>query len=1010
MTQRPLRPEMRITDLSIENYGPHSGWNPGSGGIAAGLNVIYGPNEAGKSAIRAFIRMVLFGKMRANAAGAFRFNYTHLSGESGAGSVSIEVADGGRYIFHRVEGKAPTVTGDSSGGEELLQQLIGRVDSTLYQNVFSISLIELESLDSLSADAVKDRIYSAGLGLGSVSLPAAMKQLDDERATPAGLWSPAAGKLRTNLRDLKDRRLELQQKAEALTHYEGLTSDIASLRGQIAGLEENLQAARTKELRYRSINQLRAASARKAAIESGLAELPEARPFPPEGVARLDKLKASLDSVREQINTGNVQASESESALDHLGVVEVFNEARSDILRLLNRHDLYIEAARDLPRVELEADTAHQEIAAGLAAIGETWDEERLEGFVDRGGASRRVNLAGEKLDEARSTAVRHSEAADRAATLLADTQQDETAARRRVERIANVPTEVTDELRVRRDRLERLRAAVVERSESQRSAYGGSPPDGRRTGWFIVFLRAVLNGLRRLIGLGPRPAAPADGKAALTAPSYQDLEQEIGSLVDLLHVGVNPTERELVESLSGADRALARREGFDREQASLEEASARVERASRDAAAASSALQEAEQGGEAVKIEWMSCLASLHLDQSHNLSGAVGALGDLGSLREKLISAKSLHARIDEMTQAVGDIEAKLAPILASAGMRELETLNAGQALDELGQRFRAHQDALASGETLKQRVDSWTKQRVVLEDESKRLQSETATLLGAADCSDGEEEKFRALGDASDSRTTLERDLRRVIEDNPVLSGSDGGGIVDDIGATSPEEIEAKRQTLVDEIKLFEADLGQLREDLGGLEKSRRDAEESNPTSETQAEIDRLEQLVQEDAHRWGLLTVAKQILDAARTEYQSERQAPLMRKASEHFRRITGGAYERVEAIMGEEEIQVVESTGRVKPVTELSRGTAEQLYLAMRFAFIDEYAEHSEPVPVLMDDVLVNFDAERSVAASEAIVEFSREHQILLLTCHEETVDRMKAAAEAARAGGPEIIRL
>ena len=99
-----------------------------------------------------------------------------------------------------------------------------------------------------------------------------------------------------------------------------------------------------------------------------------------------------------------------------------------------------------------------------------------------------------------------------------------------------------------------------------------------------------------------------------------------------------------------------------------------------------------------------------------------------------------------------------------------------------------------------------------------------------------------------------------------------------------------------------------------------------------------------------------------------------------------------------------------TGRPRPLTELSRGTAEQLYLAMRFAFIDEYVEHSEPVPVLMDDVLVNFDAERSRAASEAIVEFSRNHQVLLLTCHEQTVDEMSEASEAARLGGPEIIRL
>ncbi len=127
-----------------------------------------------------------------------------------------------------------------------------------------------------------------------------------------------------NLRDLKDRRQELAQMAETLARYEGLTGDISALRGQIDGLEDRLQAARTNELHYRSVNQMRAATGRKTAIEAELAMLPEAKPFPADGISRLNEIRASLDSVREQINTGDLQAAESESALDQLGVVEPF--------------------------------------------------------------------------------------------------------------------------------------------------------------------------------------------------------------------------------------------------------------------------------------------------------------------------------------------------------------------------------------------------------------------------------------------------------------------------------------------------------------------------------------------------------------------------------------------------------------------------------------------------------------------------------------------------------------
>ena len=39
---------------------------------------------------------------------------------------------------------------------------------------------------------------------------------------------------------------------------------------------------------------------------------------------------------------------------------------------------------------------------------------------------------------------------------------------------------------------------------------------------------------------------------------------------------------------------------------------------------------------------------------------------------------------------------------------------------------------------------------------------------------------------------------------------------------------------------------------------------------------------------------------------------------------------------------------------------------------------------------MDEVLVNFDPLRSRAAAQAILEISREHQVLFFTCRPETV--------------------
>jgi uncharacterized protein YhaN len=71
--------------------------------------------------------------------------------------------------------------------------------------------------------------------------------------------------------------------------------------------------------------------------------------------------------------------------------------------------------------------------------------------------------------------------------------------------------------------------------------------------------------------------------------------------------------------------------------------------------------------------------------------------------------------------------------------------------------------------------------------------------------------------------------------------------------------------------------------------------------------------------------------------------------------------------------------------------LSRGTAEQLYLSLRFGFVSEFVRHSDPLPLVFDDILVNFDPRRARAAAEAILELAESQQILFFTCQPSTAD-------------------
>jgi uncharacterized protein YhaN len=68
---------------------------------------------------------------------------------------------------------------------------------------------------------------------------------------------------------------------------------------------------------------------------------------------------------------------------------------------------------------------------------------------------------------------------------------------------------------------------------------------------------------------------------------------------------------------------------------------------------------------------------------------------------------------------------------------------------------------------------------------------------------------------------------------------------------------------------------------------------------------------------------------------------------------------------------------------------SDGTLDQVYLATRLAFIQEYNQKSENIPIILDDVLVKFDEKRKRKTIETLIEYSKDHQIFIFSCDKNT---------------------
>src|SRR5262249_35123118 len=70
-----------------------------------------------------------------------------------------------------------------------------------------------------------------------------------------------------------------------------------------------------------------------------------------------------------------------------------------------------------------------------------------------------------------------------------------------------------------------------------------------------------------------------------------------------------------------------------------------------------------------------------------------------------------------------------------------------------------------------------------------------------------------------------------------------------------------------------------------------------------------------------------------------------------------------------------------------IAGLSLGSADQLYLALRLAGIETALQAREPIPLIADDILIQFDNDRAGAALQVLAELSRRTQVILFPHHE-----------------------
>jgi uncharacterized protein YhaN len=265
---------------------------------------------------------------------------------------------------------------------------------------------------------------------------------------------------------------------------------------------------------------------------------------------------------------------------------------------------------------------------------------------------------------------------------------------------------------------------------------------------------------------------------------------------------------------------------------------------------------------------------------------------------------------------------------------------------------------------------------------------------LLSEGGASD--EEAFRKRSEIFDQREELIVVIRDRTKNLERIAGHDHVEVfMSEMEAVDPEQLRQKQRVVEERIGEIERDLEQGRNDRAEVTQRLHRIETEEESSELRLRLSVLREQLKSEAQKWAVLTVGQELLRETRFKYERERQPAVIQEAQRFFSRLTDGRYERIFSLPGENRIAVEDRTGKRKDTSELSRGTVEQLYLALRVGLVREFGRRAEPMPVIMDDILVNFDPKRARAACRALGELSKGQQVLLFTCHPETVELFKS---------------
>jgi uncharacterized protein YhaN len=400
---------------------------------------------------------------------------------------------------------------------------------------------------------------------------------------------------------------------------------------------------------------------------------------------------------------------------------------------------------------------------------------------------------------------------------------------------------------------------------------------------------------------------------------------------------------------------------------------------------------------------KWAALTARLGIPDGTEPLAAQEVIRVREELQAHFQTAASHKTRIAGIDRDENRFREQLHPLLDSVA-RDLLSMPELEAIGELHQRLsqsKRQQDLRSTKEK-----DLERENKLLEKAARERAQTENRLAALAAEARCENTDRLPLLIEESARRKELEKTLKEVEQQLAAVGvGRSIAELEGEASGVEPDQIPGQLELIDRQMEESKARLKSAEETRVTKENELKKMEDTSDSCAASADIEAHKAEALEAAEQYIRLQMARIALQGAVDQYREKTQGDMLKRSSELFSLLTGASFSGLKLDWGDADdivlVGVRAHTDENVGLHGMSDGTRDQLYLALRLASVELYARDHEPIPFILDDILVRFDNDRAIAAIHALADLAKHTQVLLFTHHIHLVDLAKESLDTSQ---------